>query len=266
MVQRRAIGATLAATLIFSTLILANLSLFAAATQRERLSLTVNSESLLSDTETVLGGTEGLRLLERLQSLLSTGPFRCSGAAQDLNGFTSSLSDTADQNGTYVEASLTPGDGLYEPDNFSILSPFNGSYPGAVDVDLTLRWSGMSPLKDVSYSGVQTHHLHLPVPLGPMITFCDVSAGRVGSLIEGETFASCEPSAIGPPLGALEDELQSQASARGLAFSLAYSVDNSHGCSVSFTCVVELLGAMGPDGAFNIRLERDETMLVHAEG
>jgi len=250
--------------MIFSALILTNLTLFAAASQRERLSLTVNSESLLSDTATVLGGTKGLVLLERLQSFLSAGPLQCSSAALDLNNFTSSLSDTGDQNGTSVRASLTPGDQLYDPDNFSILNPFNGSYPGAVNVELTIRWSGMSPLKDASYSKVETHNLHLPVHLDRMIALCDGSVALVRSLIRGETFPSCETSAIGQPLEALGSELQSQASANGLVFSLVYGVDSSQGCSVSFSCVVGQLGAMGPDGAFNVRLEQDETVPVHA--
>jgi len=256
----------LAAALIFSTLILTSLTLFAAATQRERLSLTVNSESLLSDTATVLGGTKGLGLLERLQGFLSAGPFQCSRAVQDLDNFTSSLSAAGDLKGTYVKASVKPGGDQYEADNFSILQPFNGSYPGAVNVDLTIRWSGVSPLRDVSYSKVETHYLHLPVRFDLMVSFCDGSVARAGSLIEGETFASCEPSAIGPPLETLDGELQSQASARGLAFSLVYDVDDSHGCSVSLTCVVEQLGVIGPDGAFNVRLEQDETVAVHAGG
>ena len=252
----------MAATLVFSTLMLSNLTLFAAATQRERLSLTVNSESLLSDTATVLGGTVGLGLLESLQNFLSAGPVQCSNAAQTLDNYSSSLSDSGILNGTYVKASMSPGEDGYEPDNFSILNPFNGSEPGALNVELTIRWSGSSPLNDASYSKLEVHRLHLPVRFGLMDTFCNDSVGQVESLLEGQTFGSCVYSAIEPPLGVLATGLQSQASAEGLTFSLTDSVDNSHGCAVSFTIVVEQRGAAGPDGAFNPRLEQNETVPV----
>jgi hypothetical protein len=251
-----------AATLVFSALILTNLALFAAASQRERMSLTANSESLLADTATVLGGTKGLSLLDSLQNFLSSSSFQCRSAAQELGNYTSSLSATGSQDGVSIREALAPGDDYSEADNLTILKPFNGSVSGSVNVDLVVSWTGVSPLQDVKFNKTETHHLHLPVRLGAMTAFCEYSVGQVQSLLEGRSFASCNSSEIGSPLKVLWSSLESQAAAGGLAFSMDYSVDGSFGCSVSFGIVIEQPGVTGPGGDFTVRLDEGGTVSV----
>jgi hypothetical protein len=255
-----------AATLIFSTLLLANLTLFVAANQFERQSLTANSESLLADTATVLGGTKALSLLDNLQSFLSSRTFQCTSALQDFWNYTSSLSASGNEDGVSVNETLTPGQDFSKDDNFSILKPFNGSYAGAINVNLVVRWSGVSPLRDVTYSKAEIHHLHLPVGLDLMTAFCNVSVGLVRTLLENQTYAACDYPALEPSLGVLENALQSQASVKGLAFSLEYQVESSHRCLVNFVCIVEQLDVAGPAGAFNVRVEQDETESLRVAG
>ncbi|HMD79357.1 MAG TPA: hypothetical protein VKF39_05165 [Nitrososphaerales archaeon] len=266
MVRRRAIGATVAAILVFSTLMLTNLTLLTGAAQRERLSLTADSESLLTDTAVVIGGTAGLGLLDDLQSYISSRSFQCPSAVQDIDNYTATLTATRSQDGVTVDELLSPGGGQTEPDNFTILKPFNGSSPGEIDLALQVRWSGMSALKDVSYSKTESHHLHLPVMLSQMVAFCESSVEEVGSLLKGQVFAYCDSSKIGPPLAVLDSILQGQASARGLSYYLDYNVDNSDGCRVAFACVVEQLDAVGPAGAFSVRLGQGETVAVRVGG
>jgi hypothetical protein len=243
-----------AATLVFSSLLLANFALFASAGQRERLSATANSESLISDTGTILVGTEGVGLLSGLQEFLAAHTLDCSSANQEVGSFVGSLGESASESGLTVSESAAIGVDQSQHDNLSTLSPFNGSSPGGVSLTVRIHSSGESAVGDVAYDRAEIHYLNLPVRLDQMMSLCQGAVQEVASVLELPTFPTCNASAVAPILAALERSLERQASEEGLASSIAYRLVRSTACIVDFTVGVSQPGADGPEGPFTAAL------------
>lgn len=266
MVRRRAIGASLAAAFVFSTLLLSNFALLASADQRERLSVVVNSESDLGDTAVVLAGSQSLGILLSLQDMLASKPHQCPTVLEQVKRFVGTVDLSGTQDGISVEESAVVVGGAVLPDNFSIIWPFNGSFPGGINLDVKVAWTGTSPLGDVSYHKTEVHRENLPVLLNLTASFCEASAAEIRSLLEGNPFPTCDASTIGLPIVALGEALRSRAAAEDLEFTVSYQVISSPGCYVDFTLRVTQNGVLGPGGAFTVGLEEETVVTVRIGG
>ena len=262
MVRRRGIGASVAAALVFSTILLSNFALLASADQRERLSITADSESILGDNGSVLAGSEALEILAGLQNQIAARVFPCSGALGEVAQLIGGMNITHSMEGVTVTAWAVAGNDANIPDNLSIVRPFNGSLQGDINLDLGIRWEGSSPLGDVVFGKTEHHQVNLPVLLDRLSLFCLSSVGEIRALLTSEIFPSCNASAVGPSVAALASILRAAAVRQGFGFSFDFQTISSSGCSVEFACQVEQTAVPGPDGTFSVRLERYSTQPV----
>ena len=250
--KRRAVGATLAAAVLFGSLLVSNLLIVAIQQQRAQLASVAERETALADQGVVLSGSALLQILDGVQSGLTGSTLPCN----DATGYLATLVRGEDVlvssgNGS-ASASAVLSDGSEVADNESSIRPFAGSFPGGLNLLATVRVQEGSQGQPVSYAKDETHRLNLPVDLEGELTLCQASAGAVGDALVGLGPDACNSSALARTLSALDASLSSEAAGEGLRFELYYSEVQVPLCGVGYFVRVSQPDAFGPLGDFTL--------------
>jgi hypothetical protein len=257
MVVRLGIGATVAAAIIFSVLLVSNVLVFAASQDREYLYSVSDAEDSLSDVTVALMGAAGTNILLEAQSAMSSRPLGCQAALAATASMVGTLSDLQQSSGVKVSstARLAPDDST--GDNLSMLAPFDGSVFGDLDLSVSMAAAGSSLAGDVSISKHEVHLVHLPVELDRLAADCTSALDGIVRTLSDEVPANCTSIGVGPLVLGASRNAASLVAADGFAFGLSYTVVSGAECSVSLQIRVQQADIGGPGGTFTVQLEAE---------
>lgn len=253
MVERRGIGATLAAALIFSVILLSNLALVSAAQDRARLYAAADAEESVRAISSALSDSGGADLLYSVQNYLGGGALGCQGAEARLKDQIARVSEVQTEAGVTVLVTAALVHSGSSADNMSAIAPFGGSVPG--DVDVALRVVAAAEVQPgVGFRKVETHLAHLPARFEKEASDCNSAVSAIsGSAGEGVP-QNCTSGAISPLMAAAAKSPASVARGDGFTFSYTFSADASGGCAVRFQVFLTQPGVPGPGGDFAVTM------------
>ena len=254
MVARLGIGATVAAAIIFSILLVSNVLVFAASQDRQRLYSISDAEDSLEDSATALMGAGGANMLVEAQAAVSSGPLGCQTAKATAAAAVGGLSDIQQSGGTKVisTTSLAPDESA--GDNLTMLVPFDGSIQGELDLSISMVASGASLGGEVSISKTEVHLVHLPVELDRLAGDCVEALDGMVQTLSAEYPSNCTSYAVGPLVMEAAQSAATLVDADGFAFGFVYAVVPGAGCGVSLQVWVQQTGIEGPGGTFTVKV------------
>jgi hypothetical protein len=257
MVVRLGIGATAAASIIFSILLVSNFLVFAASQDRQNLYSVSDAEDSLGDVAVALMGAGGTNILLETQAAIGSRPLDCETALAATASMVGDLSDSQQSGGVSVSstARLAPDDSA--GDNLSMLAPFDGSVSGELDLSVSMVAAGSALAGDVSISKAEVHLVHLPVELGRLAVDCTGALVGIVRTLSAEAPANCTSTEVDPLVLGASRSAASHVAADGFEFGLSYTIISSAECSVSLQVGVQQTGIVGPGGAFTVQLEAE---------
>lgn len=260
MVRRRGLGATLVAAAVFSVILVAGLSVYAAAQGREGLYSRADAEDSLSASFGVLESAEGVNLIMGVQGLVGSQPLWCPTALATIaQGVRSLVQLQSDGNLTVrSQAELIPATDV--TDDFPPLRPYNGSVAGELDLALAINGSGSSG-SDVTLSRAETHYVHLGLHLDSAVRDCTNAVSAIQHALTESGLPNCTYSGAGAAVNDAVRGPASAAEADGFEFGVSYSVAAGQSCRVTFLVSLSQDGIQGPEGPFGSLFEEGASAL-----
>ena len=257
MVVRVGIGATAAAAVIFTILLISNALVYAASQDREHLYAVSNAEDSLGDTAAALMGAGGMNILVEAQSALAARTLDCQAARETGAAAIGSLSDSQHSGGVNLVSTARLAPEGSASDNLSSLTPFNGSVVGDLDISISMVATGSALSGEVSLAKSEVHLAHLPVELDRLSADCLRALEGIAYTLSTEAPANCTSGAVDPLVIEASRSAAAAVAADGFGFGLAYAVIPGGDCGVSLQVKVQQAGVQGPSGPFTVRLEEE---------
>ena len=259
--DRRAVAATIASAVIFSTMLLANAAVY--ATQNSYVGAADRSSAQLQERgyATVLLGVAAYSSLEGAQHLLQSRPMDCLQPQSylssiqgqgNLEGSNRSVRYALESSWGYSNSLAgLPGDRLLPP---QFTGPSAGALDVRVTVDLNETYLGGLP----SYTLEQSEVVHLPVDVGLAASQCQYALSELrASLSE---VPSCDSSSVDTALGAAR-------ASSPLLGSYLFGASATPGvgqCSVDYWVTRTQTGLQGVAGTFQWTVQGSGTLLLSA--
>jgi hypothetical protein len=247
---RRAVAATLVAAIIFTSLLVANLTVYSAANNHlTAVDLTAQEERELAYAS-VLTGISAYSSLSLVQDRLVSSPIGCSSPQaylaslagdMSLNGTSQGVRYSVSSSWNYVGVRPTGAA------NASIVRPFGGYVPGdlnlLVTVSLNETYDGALP----SYSSQTTYTVHLPVAIGLMLSECSAALAALNATFSG--LSSCDSAAVASAIGEVQSayDIPPTMTLGGSA----HMVDETGACNVEYWVTMTEVGVEGVSGTFD---------------
>jgi hypothetical protein len=261
MVMRSGLGATLAASVVFSVILVSGVAVYVASQGSAALGSVADSEDSLKDGYYVLAGAGATNILTVVQEFLSSNTLPCQSAAAAAAREVGSLVDVQRAGNMTVTASASLVDSGPVYDNFTIMKPFGGSAPGTVDI--AVRFAGQGEgAPGVAFNRTETHYVHLGVRLAAESAACEQAAAGFAALVRGSLAPNCSSTSVSPVVQGAADGAGSIAEAGGFASGLTYSIGGNGSCTIEYTLWIQQSGVSGPAGPFNVRLEESGSALL----
>ncbi len=256
MVKRSGIGASAATAVIFSALLISNLTVFMAAQDRQRLYIQAGAEDSLSNDAHVLAAVGAMGVLGRAQDFLGGSTLNCATAIDYTASELARLTDIErkDRLTVMTSASWAPSESVY--DNMSMVKPFDGSVAGDIDILLKTRASGAYISSGVVLDRTESHLVHLPVRLEAAATTCVSGVEILKTSLENSRPSNCTDSAIRPILSKESAILSAIAASAGFGLGISYAIIHSWGCFVYFDVHITQGGIEGPHGYFSVGMQQ----------
>jgi hypothetical protein len=255
MVHRRGIGATAAAAVVFSVVLISAIAIRAASESRASLYSEADFEDYLSDGSLALTGASAANVLLAVQSFLSGSDLDCASAHSAVGAEIATLSDYQSTGYLNESASALMVPGLGIADNLSSLAPFNGSLAGVLDIEIRTSASGGSAPAGVSFQKVETHFVHLPFRLDAAAAECVRDVEAITSAVSSFAMENCTASAVASFMDPLGSELSSASAAEGFDFGLQYTLMSGTQCTISFQVSITQTDIQGLNGPFSVALQ-----------
>ena len=250
MASRRGVGASIAAAIIFSSLMISNFVLLSGEQQRFRLVSVAAEERTLTDRASIMRGGAIILLLDSAERVLSSRTFDCGSALDEAGSAVAGITATLRQPYVSVEAALRRGPAEDFRDPTPGVQPFNGTLTGLLAFVSEVSLDGSSPDYTVTMKLNETHVVNLPVRVESLNSTCLQSFAAVLASLEALGESICNASVVGPRMSALGAELSATAESAGFSSSLSYSIMGSSGCVVGFTVTMWQDDVPGPEGPF----------------
>ncbi len=256
MVKRSGIGASAATAVIFSALLISNLTVFMAAQGRQGLYIQAGAEDSLSNDEHIMAAVGAMGVLGRAQEFLGGSTLNCATAIDYTANELASLIDIErkDRLTVMTSASSAPSESVY--DNMSMVKPFDGSVARDIDILLKTRASGAYLSSGVVLDRTESHLVHLPVRLEAAASACVFGAETLKSSLENSKPSNCTELAISPILSKASAILSAMAASEGFGLGIRYAIIHSWGCFVYFEVNITQGGIGGPLGSFSVRMQQ----------
>ena len=257
MVKRSGIGATVAASVIFSILLASNFSVYYASQEDARLHWTSNAEDALADESAAFEGAGGANILLKEQVYLESSILYCGSAPAAVSTEIGSLADMqASENLTVVTTAsptLSHGPAV---DNISIFGSFGGYIPGFLDTTLHEEAKGSESGLGVSYVRNETYYANIPVRVGAMAEVCDQAFSDIEEGVSSIR-PNCTLSSVTTLIARVAMVPGTEAKVSGFRFDVVSAIRGVDPCSVAVTVTVIQADVMGPAGAFSVELQRE---------
>ena len=255
MVRRLGIGATSAAVVVFSVILVSDLAVFASSQERAALYTRADAENLLSAEGSALTGVAAVNVLSQAQSILSRQAFVCSTAQYHMASLMASLDDFERLGPLTVTASALVVPGAAAVDNLSIVRPFNGTESGFLGLALRVSVRTHTSLGGVVLTRDVVHLVHLPLSWDALVRDCLGALSQVAEAVSATSISNCTSEAVAPIMAEASANPASQAATDGFSFRFSYSILAQSPCTLGFSAAVEQVNIEGPRGGFSVLLE-----------
>lgn len=249
----KAIASTLAAVVLLTVLVAADVTTLAAEDNVASAAQTSHLESREILIEEVGMGALSMDLLDQVQAYLSSSPADCATLQDYLDSVSAYASTSGSDSGiTYsVNGSATGATpafiaGAPEPDNLTLVSPFSGALPGGLNLEATLGTVEVGGGGSVSLDKTEEHVLNVPIEADSAQSLCgstlsalQAAFSRVppcNATLAAEAFAKVLPGLVG------------YASSYGFSLTAGWYFD---ACVVEYWITLVEPGVAGPAGSFD---------------
>lgn len=202
--------------------------------------------------EESLAGGVSLQLLAQVQGYLSSNPAECDSLPRYLSSITASSASSGEDSGIAYVANATMREAAGNPllasegDNLTVVAPFAGWPPGALDLSEVLSVREAGGGGSVSLERQETHALNIPVEVDSASSLCAATLGSLGAaLSRSPCNSTLEQAAFYAVLLGLV------ADAAALRFTLTAGWGSGATCSVAYWITLVEPGVAGATGSFD---------------
>jgi len=263
MATKRAVGASLAAAAIFSSILLSNFVLVFGAQQNLLLVSRAAEERTLYDQAVVVESIALLDLLDGAQEILSSGHFTCTNAISSVFMALAAERKKIGWGGVDVSATLAPGSDTTLEERASSLKPFGGSMIGHTNLVALAELRGSSPDGVVRINATEPHLLHLPLRLRALVAVCLDAVSQVSTGLSRLGLGLCNATTVREVMNSVSEVVRESAATQGFSSTLTYGLSSLPPCSVRFTMATSQNSVVGPEGPFSFQVE--ETVLLQTQ-
>jgi len=254
MGKMRGVAATLVSVVVFVSLLISNLTLLYAENQRLWMASVAKLESDEGEVGSLLVAQGTYSGLGHAQAVLVRTPPPCSS----WNDYEQSLASSTTSSGVNgaIRYNLTVETAVVsagpESDNMTLLRPFAGYLPGALNMGVRVRLdesSGGLP----SYARDEYHFVHLPISLSRMLSLCLALLQGLRNAYRGGVYCNRVPTEA--PVNLLSEKYSELASFYGLSLSVSHWFVRLDGCwFLSYAVTLSEGSVEGVSGSFEWHL------------
>jgi hypothetical protein len=248
---RKAVAATLASVVLFTVLVVADATVMSAQDNLASSAQTSQIESRELLLEESLAGSLSLQVLAQVQAYLSSVPADCGALPQYFASVAASSSSSGEDSGIAYAANATAGSAptafeVAQGDNLTMVAPFAGEVPGALNLREALSVREAGGGGSVSLERNETHTLNIPIEVDSASSLCGSTLGSLGSaLSRSPCNATLEQAAFDAVLPGLV------ADASALRFTLTAGWGPGAACSATYWVTLVEPGVAGATGSFD---------------
>ncbi len=248
---RKAVAATLASLLLFTALVVADSTMMAAeenlasSTQMSHVEVRELTLSQYSAAATAMDA------LATIQAHVSSDPADCASLPQYLDSISASGSSSGGDAGISYSSNVTLVPAIEtsqaaQSDNLTVLYPFSGYSPGALNFQASIYTKAQGGGGSVSMARHELHVLNLPISPGSASFLCASALGSLASALSG---ASCNATSAASAVDSAMPALVVEAAARGFVLTAGWALGAD--CSATYWVTLVELGVEGVTGRFD---------------
>ena len=255
MATRKAVAASIASSIIFSSLLVSNFVVYSGAAENFRLVSLATEEQAFRVQAALATGISLLDLIDGAQNLLSSGSFACSNATDSVAQVLSSESVNIGAGSLRSHSTVTLAPDGNSTDDLAGLQPFNGSVDGMTNLEATTLAQGAAPDGSVSYYASEQHFLNIPLRLGSLTGQCLGAEAEFAAAVGGLGGNMCNSTVLPGAASAVAASVSRSAAADGFVVSVSYFVTSAQPCRVGYWISAQQQNIQGPEGAFTFTEE-----------
>jgi len=247
---RKAVAATLASVVLFTVLVAADATVMSAQDNLASLAQTSHLESRELLLERSLAGSVSLQVLAKVQGYVSSNPAECDGLPQYVASISASSSVSGEDSGIAYSANATASEAQAAaslPENLTIVAPFAGAVPGALNLQEALTVSEVGGGGSASLVRSETHTLNLPIEVDSASSLC---ASALGALASALSRSPCNATLEQAAFDAVLPGVVEEASAQGFALTAGWG-SGATACSATYWITLVEPGVAGATGSFD---------------
>ena len=253
MAGRRAIGATLASTVIFATLLLASFELQYSAEGLALNSYAAEEENRLASNAALLRGVAETELLAKAASLIASRVYNCSDAPSMVYSSLTGLEGSARGGNVTLSLEIVPRGSTAEAGD-PMVKPYDQAGPGLLVLSIRSSVAGSSQGGSVNYSQSGDAFVSLPfdptAPAKACEDFLESMRADLGPVVKGECNDSMVAAVVNETVARFRDALPG-----GYVLSASFRMLESSPCSADVSARVEEYGIEGPGGGFTFAVQ-----------
>jgi len=255
MATRRAVAASIASAVLFSSLILSNFIIFSGAAQGFRYDSLAAEEETYFDRALVVRSLAVLDLLDGAQALISSNRFVCSSAAVAISLFLATERVDLASGGLSAASAISLAADATISDNLTTLRPFAGSVRGWTNMMTTSSVRGESPDGTVIYDKTEVHLLSLPLRLDALTADCLDAQSKLSSALSALGTNLCNSTILSEAVSSVSDAVSLSGNPDGFSVTIAYGIVSTKPCEVEFAVSARQSDIPGPAGTFGFTEE-----------
>ncbi|MHB8674737.1 MAG: hypothetical protein ACYDAK_13805 [Candidatus Limnocylindrales bacterium] len=246
---RKAVAAALASVVLLTVLVAADATVMSAQDNLAATAQTSQLESRELLLERSLAGSASLQVLAEVQGYLSSNPAECDGLPAYVSSIFASSSVSGEDSGVAYAANATAVavGTASASDNLTIVAPFSGARPGALDLREVWSVTEVGGGGSVSLERRETHTLNVPIEVGSASSLC---ASTLGALASALSRAPCNSTLEQEAFGAALPTIVGEAASQGFVLTAGWG-SGAAACSVAYWVTLVEPGVAGATGSFD---------------
>ena len=261
---RKAVAATLTSVVLFTVLLVADATVMSGQDNLASSALTTHLESREHLLGQSLAGSVALQAIAQVQGYLSSNTAKCGSLPQYLSSISASSSVSGEDSGIAYAANTTAAEATpaflqaAQRDNLTIVTPFSGGVPGALNLTAALSVKEVGGGGSVSFEKHESHVLNLPIKPDSASSLCD---STLGALAASLSRSACNPALEEAAFASVLPALVQEAAARGFSLTAGWgSGSSSASCSVTYWVTLVERGVAGVTGSFDWTVQGSGTL------
>ena len=250
---RKAVAATIASVVLFSVLVVANATVMSAQDNLASSAQLASVESRELLLEQSSAGGVSLQVLAQVQGYLSSHAADCDALQQYLGSIIASGEVSGMDSGVAYSANATATElpptssQVGQQDNLTMINPFSGDVPGALDIQTSISVKETGGGGSVSLVRHETHVLNLPISPSSASSLC---ATALGSIVSALSRPRCNSTLEEAAFESVLPGLAEEAAAQGFTLTAGWGSSGAS-CAASYWVTLVERGVVGVTGSFD---------------